>query len=141
MKHHSHPKGINLENLIRMADYIETVPQEKFDMSEFRNDYWNTKYMVEPKCNSVGCIIGHCTILDDKDLPRNWSEDIDFAEWSQKFIGTDDDSVWEYLFDANWRDTDNTPTGAAKRIRYYVANGLPENWQEQLWGEAPLSYL
>jgi hypothetical protein len=139
MKHLPHPKGINLENLIRMADFIETVPQDKFDMSEFRND--NIQDMVEPKCNSVGCIVGHCTILDNEDLPRTYLGDIDFWEWSEKFIGTDNLMVWSYLFHQVWHKIDNTPTGAAKRIRYYVANGLPENWKDQMSGEAPLSYL
>ena len=136
MKHHAHPKGINLENLIRMADYIETVPQEKFGMMAYRYGD-NTRY----ECDSIGCIIGHCTILDDADLPINISGSIAFQVWSQKFIGTDDEEVWLYLFSYHWMHSDNTPTGAAKRIRYYVANGLPENWQDQIRDEAPLSYL
>jgi hypothetical protein len=46
-----------------------------------------------------------------------------------------------YLFGSDWVHEDNTPTGAAKRIRYFVANGLPENWKDQMSGKAPLSYL
>jgi hypothetical protein len=136
MKHHSHPKGINLENLIRMADYIETVPQEKFDMWRYR--YGN---QLKPECDSVGCVVGHCTILEDGNLPRLGSYLINFSKWVRKFIGTDSNRVELYLFSSDWVHTDNTPAGAAKRIRYYVANGLPENWQDQLHGEAPLSYI
>ena len=136
MKHLPHPKGINLANLIRMADYIETVPQDKFDMYTYR--YGNK---LKPECDSVGCVVGHFTILEDGNLPRLGSNLINFSKWVNKFIGTDSIRVGLYLFGSDWQDTDNTPTGAAKRIRYYVANGLPENWREQLWGEAPLSYL
>jgi len=139
MKHYPHPAGINLENLLKMADYIETVPQDRFDMSRYR--YGDT---ISHECNSVGCIIGHCIILDNldnEDLPRRESKNINFLKWSEKFIGTDEHSVWVYLFWANWRNTDNTPTGAAKRIRYYIVNGLPENWYDQMLGVAPLSYL
>ena len=136
MKHYPHPEGINLDNLLKMADYIETVPQHRFDMKSYR--YWDES---EPECSSVGCIIGHCTILDNEDLPRLWSGKIDFNEWSEKFIGTKEYSAWRYLFGGEWEHIDNTPEGAAKRIRYYVANGLPENWFEQMDGEEPLSYL
>lgn len=128
---------MNKENLLRMADYVETIPQEQFDMECYRYDD-----KTLPECNSVGCIIGHCTILDADNLPRYGNGTIDFFEWGEKFTGIGWRSVdWVYLFDGMWCDTDNTPTGAAKRIRHYVENGLPEDWIEQIHGEAPLSYL
>lgn len=130
---------MNKENLLKMADYIETIPQEQFDMKEFRT---LDEDRVLPECNSVGCIIGHCTALDADNLPRYDGGKIDFNEWGQKFTEisrVSDD--WYYLFSSWWKYTDNTPTGAAKRIRHYVENGLPEDWEEQIYGEAPLSYL
>lgn len=127
---------MNKENLLKMADYIETVPQEKFGMKLFRFGDENT-----PECNSVGCIIWHCTILDTEPLPRDLDGGIDFYKWSKSFTGispfTND---WEYLFSWAWVMTDNTPTGAAKRIRHYVENGLPENWYNIMFGDAPLPY-
>lgn len=126
----------NKENLLKMADYIETVPQEKFGMELCRSGYENT-----PECTSIGCIIGHCTVLDTEPLPRYSDGGIDFYKWSKSFIGigswTND---WDYLFASSWAMIDNTPTGAAKRIRHYVENGLPENWRSIMYGNAPLPY-
>jgi hypothetical protein len=129
---------MNKENLLKMADYIETIPQEYFNMQFFRQEL--KKYH---KCNSVGCIIGHCTILDEEEnFPRYVNGDIDFNKWSKQFTGIDlySDS-YLYLFSSRWSVTDNTPTGAAKRIRHFVENGLPKDWREQMYGVEPLSYM
>jgi len=128
---------MNRENLKLMADYIETIPQEKFDMERFR-----TGEKVKHKCNSVGCILGHCTVLNKNPLPLYKSGNIDFYAWSKEFTGLDpDSSEWAYLFASEWEDGDNTPTGAAKRIRYLLENGLPEDLYKQMHGRAPISYL
>jgi len=126
---------INKENLLRMADYIETVPQEKFNMEIYRT-YDETTH----ECNSIGCVIGHCTILDKRPLPKYVYGTINFRLWSKLFTGIESDDEWNYLFDISWHRTDNTPTGAAKRIRWFVEHGLPNDWEEQMFGEAPLPY-
>lgn len=127
---------MNKENLLKMADYIETIPQEMFNMLEYR---FGTK--ITPECNSVGCIIGHCTVLDNEPLPRCRNGVIGFDEWSERFTGLDSWSdEWFFLFGNDWVNADNTPTGAAKRIRYFVENGLPNNWEEIIEGEDPLPY-
>lgn len=129
---------MNKKNLIKMADYIETIPQEVFDMEEYRQQKLDNS---EPKCKSIGCIIGHCTILDKNPLPRRSNGEIEFWEWSEEFTGicylSDE---WDYLFGCKWKNTDNTPTGAADRIRYFVVRGLPFDWHEQMTGWTPLSY-
>ena len=130
-------REMNRENLSRMADYIETVLQRNFNMRRFR---MGQKFGHE--CNSVGCVIGHCTVLDENPLPIDYSGDIDFTAWSSKFTGVPSFyDEWEYLFSYDWEDVDNTPTGAAKRIRHFLLRGLPQNWYEQMKGKAPLSYL
>lgn len=132
--------NINKENLLRMADHIEKVPQEMFDMDIFRSGSLNPR-----ECKSVGCVIGHCTILDtEKNIGKfrySWGG-INFFEWSKGFTGINDeaDDIWQYLFGEIWVFSDNTPAGAAARIRYFVENGLPETWQEEMRGNAPLSY-
>jgi len=128
---------MNRENLNRMADYIETIPQDRFDMHTFR-----TGESVNHECDSVGCVIGHCTILDKNPLPMHRFGYIDFDSWSSDFTGLDSFSdEWRYLFFGLWTAVDNTPTGAAKRIRYLIEHGLPEDWHEQIEGKAPLSYI
>jgi len=51
---------MNRSNLQLMADHIKTIPQEMFNMEEFRH----IDKCEEIKCNSVGCVIGHCVQLD-----------------------------------------------------------------------------
>lgn len=127
---------MNKDNLLKMADHIEKVPQEMFDMGVYR-----CGDEITPECGSVGCIIGHCTVLDNEPLPRYEYGNIDFNAWSEKFTGIDLwDEEWDFLFSGAWERIDNTPTGAAKRIRYFVGNGLPENWIEIIYGEKPLPY-
>ena len=36
---------------------------------------------------------------------------------------------------------DNTPQGLAKRSRYLIEHGLPEDWEGQMRGRVPLCYL
>ena len=120
-----------------MADYIETIPQEKFDMERLR-----TGESLNHECNSIGCVLGHCTILDKNPLPMVDGIYINFDSWSFDFTGLDPSSdEWYYLFGCQWFAVDNTPTGAAKRIRHLLKNGRPEDWQEQMEGKATLSYL
>ena len=120
-----------------MADYIETVPQEKFNMRLFRTDGDKGR-----ECNSVGCVIGHCTILDENPLPMFRSGDINFTAWLREFTGLGPLSGESaYLFASSWEAVDNTPTGAAKRIRHFLEHGLPQDWRMQMAGYAPLSYM
>ena len=128
---------MNRENLSRMADYIETIPQEKFDMERFR-----TGEIKHHECDTVGCVLGHCTILDKNPLPMVDGIYINFDSWSLDFTGLDPSTdEWYYLFGCQWFAVDNTPTGAAKRIRHFLENGLPTDWREQILGYAPLSYM
>jgi len=128
---------MNKENLKLMADYIETIPQEKFDMERFR-----TGEIKHHECDSVGCVIGHCTVLDKNPLPLHKSGDIAFYAWSKEFTGLPSLSPdWQYLFSSEWETVDNTPVGAASRIRHFLENGLPQDGREQMEDNAPLSYL
>ena len=126
---------MNRENLGRMPAHIRTIPQAMFDM-----DRWRTGDAFVPECESVGCVIGHCTILDPKPLPM-WSNGIDFEVWSEQFTGMEafsDD--WNWCFAYNWAQVDNTPEGAARRIEWLLDKGLPEDWFEQMEGDSPLCY-
>lgn len=138
MKHTPLPATANVANLNRMADYIETIPQEKFDMVDFRKDDLPTEY----ECNTVGCIIGHCTILDEmSNMPKYPDGWINFFLWSKQFTGLELNSdFWRWCFSGSWVSVDNTPTGAARRIRYTINNGIPENWKKQMYGDEPLIY-
>lgn len=129
---------MNKENLLRMVDYIETVPQDMFDMKHYRGSGGN---QIEAECDGVGCIIGHCIHLDaPENIPRDSEGQIMFTLWSINFTDVESEE-WKYLFYPSWCNIDNTPIGAAKRIRWVVEHGVPDNADEQMRGEAPLSYL
>lgn len=101
---------MNVENLKEMYNHILlNVPEERLDMWAYRlNCSWAT-----PECNSVGCIIGHCTALANN-LQDYMEEDeiegprIKFYQWSIDFLGipTDDyhDSLWNFMFSSLWSD-------------------------------------
>ncbi len=120
-----------------MADYIRTVPQSQFDMSVFRQGA-----EVTHECQSVACVIGHCTILDKNPLPIDKDVDlIDFEQWSISFTGLQTyDIQWSWCFHSEWCLIDNTPQGACDRIEWLLKQGLPEDWYEQMTGETPLIY-
>ena len=125
---------MNRDNLALMPPFIRTIPQRAFHMATFRNGQ-----KKNPECDSLGCVIGHCTVLDNNPLPIFLSGRIDFITWSEKFTGVSDDE-WLWCFSSDWSATDNTPKGAALRIEWLLQNGLPENWEEQLEGDTPLCY-
>jgi hypothetical protein len=126
---------MNKENLKLMVEHIRTIPQEMFDMSDYRNGQAKT-----PECDSVGCVLGHCTVLDPSPLPRKgFGSSIDFHAWSDGFTGLIGNE-WGWCFSGGWIGTDNTPEGAALRIEWLLKNGLPKDWCEQLLGYSPLCY-
>ena len=128
---------MNKENLKLMADYIETVPQANFNMRRLREGQ-----QTERECDSVGCVLGHCTVIDENPLPLHKSGEIDFAAWSREFTGLPSFSdKWRYLFSGHWVTVDNTPMGTASRIRYFLEYGLPKNWYKQMAGIEPPSYI
>ena len=127
---------MNKGNLLRMADYAETIRPELFNIAVYRQGQ-----CITPECDSIGCLIGHCTILDTKQLPINFLGIIDFYVWINDFAGLMPGTPkWHWCFSPLWVDVDNTPTGAAARIRYLVEHGLPENWRMQMHGEEPICY-
>jgi hypothetical protein len=126
---------MNRENLQKMADYIRTIPQDRFDMWTYRHGQEKTA-----ECDSVACIIGHCTKLDAEPLPVGANGNIDFETWCDRFTELDSDNCWIWCFNGRWKYVDNTSEGAALRIEWLLKHGLPENWYEQLWGIEPLCY-
>jgi len=153
---------MNAENLKKMADYIETVPKYKFDMIIFRAQEHADDFEIIPddpqekvdisaflagrktahECGGVGCILGHCTVIDRNPLPMDSLGEIDGYAWSLDFTGLGPNSIeWHYLFAGFWIYGDNTPTGAASRIRHFLEKGVPDDWRDQMLGRTPLSYM
>jgi len=130
---------MNKSNLQLMADHIKNIPQEMFNMKNYRRK----NNQEEINCNSVGCVIGHCVQLDPdpENIPRDgYFETIHFYDWSLTFTNIDNENEWSWCFDSSWEKTDNTPTGASKRIEYLINHGLPDDWKKQMNGITKLSY-
>lgn len=144
--------------LLALADHIETVPKELFTMHTFRRNGDNTLR----GCGTVGCILGHAPSLLTRRFHINPSKFLYYG--SRKEINWDMVSelfgvsayvtgdnrglgnrsgLWVYLFAGNWLNSDNTPTGAAARIRWVVKHGgVPHNWHSQSHGYTDtLSYV
>lgn len=138
---------MNRENLQRAADYIRTIPQERFNMGVYRDALPGQDEQPENEfdheCKTVGCVIGHCTILDKGNaLPMGPnSRWINYTDWSFKFFGPLSQEEWDWCFDYNWKDRDNTPEGAALRIEWLLKHGLPVDWRDHRSCKAPLCYL
>lgn len=142
----------NRKNLQLMADHIKTISQEVFDMRDYRflkkhNDgYLDVlvqKLNSELECGSVGCVIGHCVVLDEnvRGIPRFTTNRINYEAWSERFTGLIAKTLeWQWCFGSDWVNCDNTPIGASKRIEYFLNHGLPEDWNEQFTGRATQSY-
>lgn len=149
---------MNKSNLLLLADYLEKVPQEEFNMLWYRGRYdeyncFIKVYLIKDinNCGTAGCALGHSIVSKIKELEVT-DEDYSIDELSQRYLNFEKysdrvfnipmkESEWEYLFSGEWSMRDNTPLGASKRIRYVVEKGLPEDWYDEITGETELSYV
>lgn len=125
-------------NLSKLADYLEKLPEDyrEFDMSRFCGSPTGPFITAMPLCGSVGCAVGHGP---DAGIPPLADEKWD--EYSNRvFISAHMGGAWEWCFSGAWSDTDNTPQGAAARIRWFLEKDLPADWFDQMVGRSPLCY-
>ena len=114
---------INYLNLKRMFNHILlNVPDKKINMEVYR-----TGKTIKAKCGSTGCVIGHCTILDDyENIPKNQNGKINFFRWSLFFTGLEHNKNWLWCFGAGWPDN---KTQILLRLKYFIDNqSTPEDW-------------
>ena len=123
-----------------MAKHLKNVPRKLFSMELFR--HCGIAGDRVPECKSVGCVIGHCVVLDKwEDVYKDSGGEIDYLQWSEKFTGLpSSSSEWDWCFSGRWSSVDNTVDGAIARIIWLLENGLPENWHKQMCGKQPLCY-
>lgn len=132
---------MNVENMNRLADYLDALPAdyEHFDMRMYRSYYGIECTFPSPYplgCGAVACAIGHAP-LALPDVPLGAGETwLDYT--NRVLIDDSDERYW--CFDYFWAAIDNTPGGAAARIRWLIAHGLPDDWRRQMLGYAPLCY-
>lgn len=133
---------MNVENLEKLASYLEGLPTdyEHFDMFDF---FWVKNgggYMypdeapLPPECGAVACAVGHGPAAG---LPALEGES--WSHYSDRVFDLGETS-WNWCFSDRWKKVDNTPQGAAKRIRYMLEHGRPENSEAQRLGTAPYMF-
>ena len=107
---------MNRTNLEILADYLES---ENLKAGFSMEKYSEAGAEYKPVCGSVGCAIGHGPHAG---IPKNASESWDAYE--TRVFGLELD-VWRWCFSSRWTQIDDTPQGAAKRIRYLLEHGAP----------------
>lgn len=117
---------MNKQNLEKIANLLDGIPQKYFNMFNFiHQDY------IDGKLITVGNAIGHATILDVYNIQKNFKPkgSVNYLGWSEYYTGLKFDSnEYQYCFSPKWVKTDNTPTGVANRIRILIENGIPINF-------------
>lgn len=134
-------------NLSTLATYLEALPPDyaHFDMA----DYWGltppVNSVAPDECGTVACAAGHApaalgitaAMLTDLGLLSRdgirWNRFIDLFLLAHPDHGDDVPSMsfreqrpdWAWMFSDRWAAYDNTPAGAAARIRYYLIAGVP----------------
>jgi hypothetical protein len=112
---------MNKQRLIEAADWAEkNINPQQFDMERFRSGNRGN-----PECDSIGCMVGHLTAIDAKNIMENYITSdigIKFAKWSRDYFEVEG-YKWNYLFSPAWTEVDNTLSGAIARMRR-LANGM-----------------
>ena len=136
---------IQRNNLNKLADYLERGKLKvKFDMMQWAahpSDYFHTKRKPDNRseyshdgwtdCGTVGCAVGHGPFAGiSKTVNEDW------REYSFRVFGGVRNKRhkitrlwWDFCFNGGWAKSDNTPQGAAERIRYVLKHGVPRDFE------------
>lgn len=160
----------NIANLARLADLLASLPlhDARFGMSNFGlsrhdtssyGDYPDTT--VDHPCGTVACALGWAPSILPPRHHETWEQYTDRLLLTSVDITTtvtvpdalfEDDRpsvsgysiyelAWTWLFAGTWARRDDTPHGAAARIRYMLEHGVPSDTILQIWrDDHPLSY-
>lgn len=107
---------MNRTNLRILADYLES---EELKAAFSMETYSEAGAEYKPVCGSVGCAIGHGPYAG---IPKAAEEA--WAEYTERVFDLDMNEL-RWCFSGLWAKYDNTPQGAAKRIRYLLEHGAP----------------
>lgn len=120
---------MNKRNLTKLANYLDTLPDgyKHFDMNKFYADRFDGFFTSETnlnECGAVACAVGHGLVAGITPLPHHWAKSgrINWASYSDDLFLRQSDA-WDFMFASGWAVYDNSPRGAAARIRYVLSGG------------------
>ena len=120
------------DNLEKLAAYLEALPSnyQDFDMLVFNEE--NSNEPVRQTCGTAACAIGHGLSAGI----RASSKDCSWQAYAHRVFGTEGEYIahgklWDWCFTQEWQFYDNTPAGAALRIRAYLADKVPSWFKDE----------
>jgi hypothetical protein len=126
---------VNKSNLTILADYLDTLPSPRFDMTYFARDE-HDEVLTRPvthECATVACAVGWGPAAG---IPVNDASC--WTQYSRDAFGLEPNlDAWNWCFAGAWSHIDNSPAGAAKRIRHLIEVGLPWDAERQRHGLTP----
>lgn len=117
-----------------VADFLDAnIPPEKFDMDFYRKAYGvkgRPIYLLSPchfyspnDCGTVGCALGYFPLSAvpgtepiASDFCKTLPDILSWKYYRRRVVG-EQDEIWDFVFNSHWQFVDNTPTGAAARLR------------------------
>jgi hypothetical protein len=141
------PNEEQLENLRLLAQYLRKS-RSKFDMEVYAalpNNNGLDKDLSPDQVTQCGTVC--CAAGSGPKLAKKYTQfeplvtETDWRPYIERVYGVKEfSSEWYWMFGYGWYFTDNTRLGAAKRIEWYLENGVPDDWGDQMHGEVPLVY-
>lgn len=110
-------------NLRKLADYLDEFTPNAclaFTMSMYSESLLASTWVVD--CGSIGCAIGHGPYAG---IPKRRGEDWNGYSTRALLPGDYNHPGWIWMFSPDWVNVDDSPKGAAWRIRHLLAYGIP----------------
>ena len=122
-----------LENLAKLSDYLLALPEDykHFEMESFsqsEHGIWaggSSKIRRTlpnfKSCGTAACACGHGPAAG---IPPR--DDESWADYAERCFTGGDVVFFDFMFSGQWKYWDNTPHGAARRIKYFLEHkGVP----------------
>lgn len=123
---------VHVDRLNRLADHLDTVPVEQFDLQDWVGaaNLGPDGFEIVAGCGTVACAVGHACLMPefqdeglkfDDDVPCYMTFDRNFYGWFavEEFFGLAFDSA-DKMFSAGSYDDYATSSEVAARIRQFL---------------------
>ena len=124
-------------NLRKHAKYLYALTDNsKFDMGRIALDSHRNEIRSVcdiARCGTVMCSLGYAALS----FPLKAGVHDNWEEFCRDIFGIgpyENGLAWDFLFSEDWVDIDNTITGAADRIIYFLKHGIPDDcWNPEVY--------